>query len=335
MVDPQEVFGRVGIVGAGGGFRGTTIPPLVEAILERGIKIDYLGGVSVSALVLAKLSEAGKQEDLRPLLNHVYEIWRSIEIVGPQAVFPPPHKWHIWNKQSFADSDPLFRLLQNFDPKKSVASPIRFDVFVKDDETKQHLTLSNRDQVFVQNPEFLRSAVVASASIRPFFPPVEVAGRFYYDGGFITLRGAIDHGCDTIFVLFPYTKEYSKPAASRDWFEKHFPSVSDSVANHSVDVRLLDVRALEDADRHNEKVGYKRKLGMISKFVDKISEIKDEVLSALSVDQGKPQKLVKVIPVYAEYPETLSLAYFEKGDFAAAHKKCREIMNKELDKLLK
>ncbi len=50
-------------------------------------------------------------------------------------------------------------------------------------------------------------AVQASAAMHPFFPSVEIGGRFYTDG-IVTrtsnLRAAIDYGADLVFVIDPF-----------------------------------------------------------------------------------------------------------------------------------
>ncbi len=50
-------------------------------------------------------------------------------------------------------------------------------------------------------------AVQASAAMHPFFPSVEIGGRYYTDG-IVTrtsnLRAAIDHGADLVFIIDPF-----------------------------------------------------------------------------------------------------------------------------------
>lgn len=58
-------------------------------------------------------------------------------------------------------------------------------------------------------------AVQASAAMHPFFPSVEIGGRYYTDG-IVTrtsnLRSAIDHGADLVFVIDPFVPLISEEA---------------------------------------------------------------------------------------------------------------------------
>ncbi|MCD4749561.1 MAG: patatin-like phospholipase family protein [Thermoanaerobaculales bacterium] len=58
-------------------------------------------------------------------------------------------------------------------------------------------------------------AVQASSAMHPFFPSVEIKGRYYTDG-IVTrtanLRAAIDHGADLVFILDPFVPLISETA---------------------------------------------------------------------------------------------------------------------------
>ncbi len=58
-------------------------------------------------------------------------------------------------------------------------------------------------------------AVQASSAMQPFFPPVEVGGRFYSDGVLTrtsNLRGAIERDADLVFVIDPFVPLISDEA---------------------------------------------------------------------------------------------------------------------------
>jgi len=76
-----------------------------------------------------------------------------------------------------------------------------------------------REHVLFGEPGFddipISRAVQASAAMHPFFPPVEINGRYYTDG-IVTrtsnLRAAINHGADLVFVLDPFVPLISEDA---------------------------------------------------------------------------------------------------------------------------
>ncbi|OGF68999.1 hypothetical protein A2930_02670 [Candidatus Giovannonibacteria bacterium RIFCSPLOWO2_01_FULL_45_34] len=56
----------------------------------------------------------------------------------------------------------------------------------------------------IASEEQLLSAVMASSAVRPYFPPVNINGTYYWDVGGVNplpVQYAIDAGCDTIFVF--------------------------------------------------------------------------------------------------------------------------------------
>lgn len=371
----KETLGKVGIIGGGGGLRGAVIPGFLEPLIRRKIPIHYLSAVSVSSLMFAKLAEAQSPEDFPFLLKHIIKGWEEVEEKGPKSVFDFSRKnIRLWKSHAiFKDNSPLWKLTEDIDCVKVVNSPIRFDVAVFDDETKEHKIFSNHDENLRQNPQLLRNIVIASASLRPLFRPTQVGDRFYYDGGYIDLGGALEFGCETIFVLFPYPRLYRKPFLSDNYINRYLPVINEFSALCSAILRDRDLRELEKIDRHNERVAWqnerfarglaneemKSKLiaaeeeilnlrqkiislegatGWLDKLSLKLSSWKDQFLSEQpkAGEAAKPEKMkiVRKIVLNAEPPETLVLSDFRPGDFRLARDWANKQMERELKKLL-
>ncbi|MEK9179910.1 MAG: patatin-like phospholipase family protein [Patescibacteria group bacterium] len=352
MKDPAEFFGKIGIVASGGGFRGVAVLgfliPLLHLLARYKLMVRYYGAVSVSAFMLARSSEAHKPEDYEPLLDYMTASWKAVEKKGPASVFDFSYKkLHFWNSGSILDNDPLVELAKHFDPVKSVNSPARLDLFVFDSDTKEHTAISNRDPSVIANPSLLKDAVVASASLVPIFSETKVGARFYYDGGFISLRGAVEAGCDTIFVLFPYPQRYRNPPTKNDFLNKHFPWLEKAASVSAATLRdrdAFEVKYWQDIFEReeritalnselNERLSDPQVKGLLKQFIGKLP-----ILGRfLEKPRGAEKKIPCIIPLYENHsPETLLLKDFNaiNRDITVALERATRQMEEELEKML-
>lgn len=360
-------LGRVGIVGSGGGFRGVAIVGFLEVLLKKltegNIPVVYLAGVSVSALNLCRLSEAKKQGDLLFLLDDLIAIWNYVEKNGPKSVFNI--KWRkVLNNSSLLPSEPLFRLLRDFDPSKSILSPITFDCFVFDDENQEHKTLSNRDPLFINNPGLFKKAVAASASLSPYFPTIQIDNRSYSDGGYIDLSRAMTLGCNTIFVLFPYPKVYIAPnLAIIAFIEKHFPWMLTLIRAVAALLRERDSDSLRSVYERNWREVLKLRIpdqAVVLKTIEEnpeeafyfFGDLSERVKTEIADNFQKHGRkigwferqlsrswqeivlgLIRIVPLYAEPSQTLSVNNFNQGDFGLVRQRARQTATAEWEKL--
>lgn len=362
MKNPRDVLGRVGVVGAGGGFKGACIPGFLRPLIRRGVQIDYLASVSVSTLMFARLSEARKQSDLASILDHVNSRWDWIEEGGPKVVFPfsAGGLWDgIRHCHFLKNHDPLFRLVENFRPEKSVVSPIQFEFFARDVENKEYTTFSNRDQLFKDSPELMRRAVVASACLWPAFSPIDVGPKKYGDGGFITLDGAVRFGCDTIFVLFPYPETYQAPKPADNLVARILPILEMFSSEMAAALRDLDdteIRYHEQASELGKK--YNLLLSSYERLLQENKGLRQMMSRASEQEKGwfrgllfkilasvvgntdtkdvllERAKCPKFICLNGEPPETLTTKEFKRGDITVMRERAETRMERELDRLL-
>lgn len=240
-----EQLGRVGVVGASGGFRGASIVGFLEGLTECGVVIEYAYGVSVSALVLAGFAEAHSPDEYPKAIKRIIHRFKEIEERGSEEVFnfnPLNLAGHLLGDSLMGNSS-LYELLFGLDIQSCLTSPMRFDFGVQSEQRGENIIFSNRSSIFELNPELFRRAVVASASLTPFFAPVEIGGDSCTDGISISLDGATKY-CDTVFVLFPYPRKHQMDNDGfPPWF-RHF------VINYEIQIRKTDARILECALSH-------------------------------------------------------------------------------------
>ncbi len=372
MRDPKEVFGKTGIVCPGGGFRGACLPTGFKAVVDREIPISYLGGTSVASFMLARLSETSRIDafdEMRQKIVHMIEIWDRIEKEGPQTVFDFSYRnIRVWNSEAILpDEKALFWLAEYFDPVKSINSPIRYDTFVFNETTQMHEVISNHDQRFrgpspIFSPDDLRKFQVASARLGPIFKALVIGGQSYYDGGFSLLSEAQKYGCETIFFFCPYPKKYFKPKAdgyAERFIEEHLPVMTKTRERYAALLRNREHCELEMLEAHNasakEILRRDKKIQKLESEVENLKEqfSKDEkilhfvgkawekfldlpkVLGEIAAQKksriGRPIRLIKI---WSEPPQTLTVTNFHKGDFKIARDRFEEMTKRKIDRYL-
>lgn len=369
MKDPQ-ILGKVGIVAVGGGFRGACLPGFFPPLIEHRVPIRYLAGVSIGSLVLSAFSGLSRPDafdEMEAGLKRVVARFDYIDTVGPKAVFDFK-QWKIWNSEALIpDDNALFWLLKDFDPVKSLNSPVRFDVSVFNEQTQTQEVISNHDPRFrgtrpLFTPEDWRKFIVASARIGPFLKSIKIGGDRYYDGGYASLSGALKYGCDTVFVLYPYPETYFRPQTSNSWIERmiaeHFPVViklRDQCAAILRDRERAEIERIELRNELVEEITKKdaRIKQLQSKLVSLEKELSMEGRPLLEKLWGKlrliPKMLAetqedihrseyrpcRVIKIWGEPPPTLAVTGFSPGDFREARLRFERASRRAFDNLLK
>lgn len=339
MRDPLTL-GKVCFNAAGGGFKGlAAVLGYLEPFVEKGFWIEHFTGVSVSTLIGAKLSEAKNQSELRQKYREIRLISDAVEARGPESVFKYSKAAvlkHIFS-ESFLSNDVLRALLKNFDPQKSVDSPMLFNFFVYDNVAQGYKMLSNHDAQFKKNPQLLKEAVIASASLPPAFPPVKVGDDVYSDGDCLHLSHVPECGCNTIFILFSRSRIYRQPV-KQDFVAKHLPWLENmylhyGTAQHAVEdleVRLLKTRL--ELSRLKLLVAKTQQGSWLMKKTLKFLGIK---IASLFQDVLSP---ARVVELYVDFPgtsaATLGTSSFAKDDLSKVRKRAAEVMEDKLAELL-
>lgn len=183
---------------SGGGNYGALQAGALAVLLEHGIRPDLLVGVSAGALNAAFLATdptaAGAQR--------LAEIWRDH---APHA-FSPPHSLSVLlqlarDRDSLLLNEPLQQFIQRWIPAGAT-----FGAFVW---PRLYLTATRLVdgglRVFGDDPdEQVFDGLMASTALLPLFPPWEVDGEAYVDGGVVAdlpLQVAVACGTDEIFAL--------------------------------------------------------------------------------------------------------------------------------------
>lgn len=178
---------------SGGGNLGAGQVGTVLALLERGIEPDLLVGTSAGAINAAYLAGDPGLDGARRLAH----IWSAVRT---RDIFRFPLKpWHLLSHlrgDSLYHGDELRQLLERSLPYTTIEDArLGLRIVATDFETGAAVAFHSGSVV---------EAVLASAALPGLFPPVEVSGRLYVDGGIadnVPISPAAGAGATEIYVV--------------------------------------------------------------------------------------------------------------------------------------
>lgn len=242
---------QVGLVLQGGGALGAYQAGVYQALEEGGYVPDWIAGISIGAIngaIIAGNPPGQRVERLRafwelitngvsakPLIEGdlargIFNEWSALTSLasGVEGFFRPrmPPAWmQPWGTEaalSYYDAAPLratleslidFDLLNAGHPRLSIgAANIRKGNSVYFDTSERRLEAAH---------------VMASAALPPAFPPVEVEGEHYWDGGVLSntpLEYLLDSHRDSCMLVFQvdlFSARGSMPRNLADVYERH------------------------------------------------------------------------------------------------------------------
>ncbi len=213
-----------GLVLEGGSFRGVFSAGVIDALLDYDIYFNYV--IGVSAGISNGASYVSKQKG------------RNIEIMRKYR----NDKRYI-SKRNYLKHHSLFGLDFVYDELPNKLIPIDWDSYYSfDGVMKVGVTDAvTGESVFKNGIETDRKCTMfrATCAIPMFFPPIELDGRLYFDGGIsdpIPIKRSIADGNKTNLVILTQPRGYIKKqgkagkfAASR--YKKKFPGLSKAILN--------------------------------------------------------------------------------------------------------
>jgi NTE family protein len=177
---------------SGGGARGAAQVGMLRALLEAGVRPDFVVGTSVGAWNGAWLASDPQVASL----DRLGQVWRQITRASFDMVWWRAARNMVRRRPSLYDGQGIARLLARY---------LRVHTF-EDLAVPLHVVaidLSNgRKAVFSDGP--LTPAVLASSAIPGVFPPITIDGRQHVDGGMVDPTGletAVELGARRVYVL--------------------------------------------------------------------------------------------------------------------------------------
>jgi NTE family protein len=181
------------LVFAGGGTRGAVQIGMLQVLAEHGFVPDRIYGVSVGAV-----NGAGFAGDPTPEgVERMARIWTALthDDVYPQGRLHGP--WLYFQQRDAVYSNSGLRKIieEGVSFARLEDAPIPFEVVATS-------LMDGRERWFTYGPSV--EVILASSALPAIFPPVEIDGERYIDGGVVNnvpIRRAIDAGAKRIVVL--------------------------------------------------------------------------------------------------------------------------------------
>lgn len=186
---------RVAIVLSGGGPLGAMQVGALKAMFERGIRPDIVVGTSVGSLNAAYLAFDPTPEGVLAIERH----WRNFT---EDDLFPGGRFRAAWARM-FVRGNKMF---ENTGLRKVMERELGSDTRIEDAQIPLGIVATDletgAERIFTSGP--LIPALLASAAMPGVYPPVEVEGRLYTDGGVannVPIAPAVSLGAKTLYVL--------------------------------------------------------------------------------------------------------------------------------------
>ena len=198
---------------SGGGARGALQVGMLRALLEHGIRPDFVVGVSIGAWNGAWLAHRPELE----WIERLDAVWRQVSRQTLDMVWWRAARNMVRRRPSLYEGSGLARLISRH---------IQVHDF-EDLEIPLHVVAINltlgAKAVFSRGP--LAPAVLASSAIPGIFPPVTIGEHQHVDGGMVDPTGldtAVELGARRIFVLDSgYAGQLPAPLASMNAIVDH------------------------------------------------------------------------------------------------------------------
>ncbi|HWC14532.1 MAG TPA: patatin-like phospholipase family protein [Actinomycetota bacterium] len=186
---------RVAIVLSGGGPLGALQVGALKAIFEKAIVPDIVVGTSVGSLNAAYLAFDPTPEGVLAMERH----WRNFT---ENDLFPGGRYRAAWARM-FVRGNKMF---ENTGLRRVIERELGADTQIEDAEVPLAIVATDletgAERVLTSGP--LTPALLASAAMPGVYPPVDIDGRLYTDGGVsnnVPIAPAVNLGATTLYVL--------------------------------------------------------------------------------------------------------------------------------------
>lgn len=192
------------LVLSGGGGKGAYEVGVIKKLVEKGHSWDLIAGVSVGAINGAFLAQFPR-EQVAEGVKQLEKFWLGIQ--GKKSIYK---NWilrdiaALW-KGGVYNTAPLKKIVEaNVDPAKYHVSGVKLVVGATCLETGDYVITSGTD------PQ-IQKWILGSAAFPCLFPPVEIDGKHYVDGGVrntTPLEDVVDLGADVgdLILCSPFTR---------------------------------------------------------------------------------------------------------------------------------
>lgn len=192
---------KIGLVLEGGGMKCAYTAGILDAMMDNSVTFDYCIGVSAGSANGVSFIAGQRGRNIRFYTEHINEkgyfglssFLKTGNLFGLQYIYG--------TLTNSGGADPL-----DFDA--FMKSPMEYWLVATDAQTGKPTYFSKKD---MYKDDYRH--VMASCAIPAVCRPVEIDGRFYYDGGVsdsIPVQKAMDDGCDKLVVILTKPHDFVK-----------------------------------------------------------------------------------------------------------------------------
>lgn len=187
---------KIAVVLGGGGLKPYAALPLFTYLKEMNVEPDLLVGCSGGAIVASLIASGYSPGEI--LDNFVPRIHKSLYKRNWRAIlsFANLPFGKMDRTSALFDPDRLLNLLREFLGERKIEECTPRTIFQATDYlTGEGFSIEKGDLV---------TCVNASAALYPFFPPVQLGGKWLFDGGFsapVPVLQTIKYGADIVIVV--------------------------------------------------------------------------------------------------------------------------------------
>ena len=220
---------KLGLVVEGGGMKCAYGAAILDKLIDYDIKPDYVIGVSAGSANAASFLAGQRGRNLRFYERHMHDI----SYFGPISLAKTGSLFNldlIYSTLSNSDGrDPL-------DFQAVLDNPAQFKVVATDGATGKPHYFTKDDMDFDDY-----TCIKASCALPVVCKPIQINGRYYFDGGVsdsIPVQKALDDGCDKLIVVLSKPRTYvKKPEKHRAIYSKvlrKFPKIIEDLDNRHI-----------------------------------------------------------------------------------------------------
>lgn len=186
---------KVAIVLSGGGPLGALQVGALKGLFEHGVRPDMVVGTSVGSMNAAYLAFNPTPEGVKDMERH----WRDFT---EDDLFPGGRFRAAWARMFVRGN----RLFENTGLQRVISTHLGESTAIEHAQIPLGIVATDletgAERVFTSGP--LVEALLASAAMPGVYPPVEIEGRLYTDGGVannVPIAPAVEMGATTLYVL--------------------------------------------------------------------------------------------------------------------------------------
>ncbi len=231
---------KIGLIVEGGGMKCAYSAGILDAFLGDNIEFDYCIGVSAGSANAASYLAGQKGRNKRFYTDHINEpgyfglknYIKTHNLFGLQ---------YIYGTLSNSDGPDALNY------RKLILNRTEFLIVATDAETGEPRYFHKEEM-----PKDDYRAIMASSALPGACLPIEIDGRFYYDGGVadsIPVEKALADGCDKLVIIMSKTRDFvKKPESLRGFYSfkcRKYPEIIKLLNNRHINYTKSQKMAYE------------------------------------------------------------------------------------------